>query len=557
MEKFRLTKNKAFESRQEKPQNIHMKLNILTNRPGKRETAGDTLALILIVTLAAIFRVLCSFSNEFWLDEIWSIKGVSGLAGIGGVFTDFISDNNHPLNSIYLFFINKLELNLFENLSYLICRSLSILCGTLSVLLAYRLGNRFETKCGRVFCLITALSYIQILYSSEARGYAGAVFASLLSADILLGSRDRLFITKMSPRDDRASKAESKTSQSWTVNPELGSSYIKKISIILLLTSALGLLSHLSYYVFLVSVTIWFVITKDKRDLFKRVLLLIKVMGPSLMLAAILYLNFYRHLSEGSGALGDKTIFILNTISAIFGGPALSVNKPISAVIVVGLLLLFVTIVVAECLRVLKKQDQPALLCFLIAIPVPLVLYYIYAPRVIYPRYFLISITFFLALCAKNLVRLSRTSLVNRVISTCILLGFLINSGIKTYELVVWGRGRPIEAIKLIDSLATSSVTEISAQQDVRAFDSLKFYEDGFQKTRPQYVANRAYPTEWYIVESQDPFENPMPIISPYASHRHCLVGGFNSAELSGFRWFIYRDCEKQGGAEFTGKVTE
>lgn len=533
-----------------------MKINILTNRSGKSERTRDVLALILILTLAAVLRVLCSSSNEFWLDEIWSIKGVSSLAGIGGVFTDFISDNNHPLNSIYLFFINKLGFNLFEKPSYLICRSLSILCGTLSVLLAYRLGNRLETKCGRVFSLIIALSYIQILYSSEARGYAGAVFASLLSADILLGSKDRIFSVKKSSVDDRDSIAELKNSQSWTVNPELRSSYIRKVSITLLLASALGLLSHLSYYVFLVSVTIWFVTTNDKRDLFHRALLLIKVMGPSLILAVILYLTFYRHLSEGSGALGEKTIFILNTISAIFGGPALSVNKPISAVVVVGLLLLFVTIVVTECLRVLKKQDHSALLCFLIAIPVPLVLYYIYAPRVIYPRYFLVSITFFLALCANNLVRLSRTSLINRVISTGLLLGFLINSGIKTYELIIWGRGRPIEAINLIDSLATSSVTEISAQQDTRAFDSFKFYEDNFKKTSPQYVANRAYPTEWYIVESQDYFESPSSIIEPYAGHRHCLAGRFNSAELSGFRWFIYRDCEKQGGGDVTGEVT-
>lgn len=510
-----------------------------------RETRANHIFLLVVISFAILLRIICASSNEFWLDEIWSIKGVQRLEWLGGVFTKFISDNNHPLNSMYLFLIDALRPDQTQNYWYLITRLPSVLFGAAAVLIAYRLGNQLQPRSGPVFCLIMAFSYIQILYSSEARGYAGAVCAALLAANLLLSFRSRL--------DGYDQAVDGPNHQADILNRDrdihrmaVAQGDQLKLSTTLLITSFLGIFSHLSYVVFLVAAFVWLLLLKTERSIYQRIVMSIKVLGPSIVLSLITYFCFYRYLPEGSGNLGDKTIFILNTISAIYGGPSVSVHEPTLTLVVIGISLLFVTVVLSELIRVFIIKDEATLLFFLVAIPVPLVLYYIYAPRVIYPRYFLVSITFFLGLCANNLVRLYSVSIVNRILSILLLALFLGNSLLKSYDLVRWGRGTPLEVIKLIDSATLSSIASISAQQDARAFDTIGFYQAQFRRIKPEYVPNRARATEWYLVDSQDPFEVPSQAISPYAGYQHCLKESFNSADLSGFRWFVYQDCSTQ-----------
>ncbi len=510
-----------------------------------REARASQRLLLAAIPLAILLRIICASSNEFWLDEIWSIKGVQSLEWLGGVFTKFISDNNHPLNSIYLFLIDALGPDQTQNYWYLITRLPSVLFGSATIFIAYQLGNCLKPRSGNVFSMMIAFSYLQILYSSEARGYAGAVFAAILGAHILLSSKTLLPVDR-DVIDYKGHNIAGGTSGDGASNLELKESDFFKVSTKLFVISVIGLLSHLSYVVFLVAASVWLFLIRDKQSLVQRALVSIKLLAPSLGFAGALFVLFYRHLPKGSGALGDKTIFILNTISAIFGGPEISVHAPVATLVVLGLALVFVILVLVEGIKAIKKQDQATLLFFLVAIPVPLVLYYIYAPRVIYPRYFLVSITFFLGLCANNLVRLYSVSIVNRILSILLLALFLGNSLLKSYDLVRWGRGAPLEVVKLIDSETLSSVASISAQQDARAFDTIGFYQAQFSRIKPEYIPNRARATEWYLVDSQDPFEVPGQAISPYAGYQHCLKGSFNSAELSGFRWFVYQDCSTQ-----------
>ena len=90
---------------------------------------AETLLLIGILVLGFGLR-LWAATGDLWFDEIWTVRSVQGLAGAGEIFTQWISDNNHPLNSLYVFWL--------QEQTHAVCvRSFSIAVGTGSILAAY------------------------------------------------------------------------------------------------------------------------------------------------------------------------------------------------------------------------------------------------------------------------------------------------------------------------------------------------------------------------------------------------------------------------------------
>ncbi|HEV8232999.1 MAG TPA: hypothetical protein VGP84_00320, partial [Gemmatimonadaceae bacterium] len=65
---------------------------------------SSRVAVAVIVALALAVRVLAG-TNELWLDEIWSYVLAHRLTSPVGVFTAIHHDNNHYLNTLYLYAI--------------------------------------------------------------------------------------------------------------------------------------------------------------------------------------------------------------------------------------------------------------------------------------------------------------------------------------------------------------------------------------------------------------------------------------------------------------------
>jgi hypothetical protein len=59
-----------------------------------------------VFLLAAIIRIVAAF-NDLWLDEIWSIELVRELRSALGVFTQTHHDNNHYLNSLFIYVLGQ------------------------------------------------------------------------------------------------------------------------------------------------------------------------------------------------------------------------------------------------------------------------------------------------------------------------------------------------------------------------------------------------------------------------------------------------------------------
>ncbi|TIT25126.1 MAG: hypothetical protein E5W81_04450 [Mesorhizobium sp.] len=67
-------------------------------------TAGSLLAALVIAVTGLVLRLLGA-RGDLWLDEIWSFALIEPLTSIDQIFWRVNHDNNHFLNSVYLYLI--------------------------------------------------------------------------------------------------------------------------------------------------------------------------------------------------------------------------------------------------------------------------------------------------------------------------------------------------------------------------------------------------------------------------------------------------------------------
>src|ERR1700730_12871129 len=132
---------------------------------------------ILIVAFAAVIRIRAA-QNDLWMDEIWSLDFAATISSPAEVFTKIHHDNNHYLTTLWFYFMGP-------HSSSLVYRLPSIIAGIGTVILAGLIGHT-RSKATTIFAMVvTAASYVMILYSSEARGQAQVIFCSFLSYYLL------------------------------------------------------------------------------------------------------------------------------------------------------------------------------------------------------------------------------------------------------------------------------------------------------------------------------------------------------------------------------------
>jgi hypothetical protein len=134
---------------------------------------------VLGLTIAGfVLRLLCA-RGDLWLDEIWSIENLEHVPNIGGIFWGISQDNNHILNSLWLWFVGP-------NATPIVVRLEAIVLGTLTI----PVGARFCARSGTVAAIaggaaLVAGSAIFVHYGSEARGFAGLILMTFVAAEAL------------------------------------------------------------------------------------------------------------------------------------------------------------------------------------------------------------------------------------------------------------------------------------------------------------------------------------------------------------------------------------
>jgi len=134
---------------------------------------------VLIVALGVALRVQGA-QGDLWQDEIWSLNHATAMTAWHEVFWNVIHDNNHPLNTLYMYLTGPDQ-------APWVYRLASIIGGALSILAAGWAVGREGGGRVLVAMLLAAVLYPLVHFGSEARGYA----LMILFAYIAFGAVDR------------------------------------------------------------------------------------------------------------------------------------------------------------------------------------------------------------------------------------------------------------------------------------------------------------------------------------------------------------------------------
>jgi hypothetical protein len=130
-------------------------------------------AVYAIAAAGFLLRWICAH-GDLWFDEAWSaVQARDALTPIG-VFTGINHDNNHHFNSVWMQTIG------FGGWPPLV-RLLSILSGSIAILVAARIAEPRGRTTMLVTALLFAISPLLVTMGSEARGYASMTLAMLVA----------------------------------------------------------------------------------------------------------------------------------------------------------------------------------------------------------------------------------------------------------------------------------------------------------------------------------------------------------------------------------------
>lgn len=132
-------------------------------------------AVFALTVVGFVLRLLCA-RGDLWLDEIWSIQNLAHIHNIGEIFWGISQDNNHILNSLWLWFAGP-------NAAPIVIRFEAAVLGSLTIPVAAKFCARSGPVAALAGAALVAGGGIFVHYGSEARGYAGLILMTFLAAE--------------------------------------------------------------------------------------------------------------------------------------------------------------------------------------------------------------------------------------------------------------------------------------------------------------------------------------------------------------------------------------
>jgi hypothetical protein len=455
------------------------------------------LALLVIVALAAALRFRAAM-DDLWLDELISLSFAFHCHSIRDIFTTFLVDNNNPLNTFYLYMQGE------RFPSPLRARMMSILFGIASVPVAYWVGRHRPRSLRLLFALLLAVNDPLIHFSSEARGYSGAIFAGLLAYGAVVR-----FVARPRFR--------------WVA--------------LAFLAVFVGGLSHLTFGIVWVLLVIWSLVLLLRRFRIPTALRLCTYLhAPALLVWIPLYFGFVRHLSIPGSPTNTPASQVRLLLALTLGWP-FHAGWNILAIIA-ALLAVSAWFVVAR-----RRSGHLEWLFHALVIILPMVGVLFLPPTYVFARHLLFTVPFLLQWLAILAVRLSRTPPCALFAGTLVLL-YLLGQSVLISRFFKVGRGNISGAVAYILAHDPSPVIVISSDHYAREVMEFPYMEsllppDRILQSTPVPGAPRG--PNWFVVhrEGGDP-PGPAATVSQLGD-RYVRVAVFPCSLLSGQAWNLYQ----------------
>ncbi len=455
-------------------------------------------APLAAITLAALALRLAAARGDLWLDEIWSLQLISDLPGPLDIVLGLPNDNNHILNSLWLWAVGA-------QAPPLLLRLQSILCGTAAVPVAALLARRtMGARAGLIAATTIAFGYIFVVYSSEARGYAGLILCALLC---LLFADQWLDEPTQEPALQRFA-----------------------------LVGAIGMFCHLTMLLplaLMCAAATWHLLRTDKRPWSAIARLASAATLAVLPALACLAISAWRSMSLIRGHQNDFFLWQLTTGLGDLARFTLGLPQDWSLTLCASLMGLI-------ALAAIWGADarKRALLCA-VFIGFPLAAIVAHIPNVGFARFHLfMGLVLALAL-AGLLSALSQ----RRLWLACALGGLMLaGQAMLLTTLLGDGRGQPSAAVAMMEADGPAQVASNMPREAIRL---LRFYQRDALLTPAE--PDCANPPRWQLIfVAQGWYGEPLgqqkpPFGPPTCPHAYERVGSWPTAPLTGSRLDLYR----------------
>lgn len=452
-----------------------------------------------IVVLAAAVRLAAS-GGDFWLDEIWSWTFARQAASALDVFTRFPHDNNHLLNTLFLYLLG-------EQRSWVIYRIPAVLAGVGSVILAGLIGCRTSRLAGLTAMVLTGGSFVLVLYGSEARGYGPLVFFALLSFYV-------------------ADRYVARTG--WA------------LAACFALSTALGMLSHLTFLHAYLALLLWtgWRLALRRRSWPSAVANATRLHVAPLLAITALYFGFIRRMQVGGGPPYSVLGVLNSALSLSIGGPESGAAAVLAACGAAAVLL-------ASLVVLARRHPDEAIFFGVVIVLSPALLLLLQRPPALFVRYFLVPMVFFLLLVSGLLARVYSWGAPCKVVYGVALLGFLYGNSVHVTQLFRHGRGGYQAAVQYMADRSLGSVVSIGGDHDFRSAMVVDFYARALPAHKQAvYYDRESWPpggSEWFLIQRQVRGSAPPPAIVVRGSH-YRLMQDYPSSALSGWHWYVYHN---------------
>lgn len=470
-------------------------------------------ALIGIALLALALRVVAA-SNDFWLDEVWTWMTTLQMESASDVLFRIRDENNHFLNTLWIY-------GLGPNASVMAYRFGSVVAGTLSVVVAGLMGARRSATAGWACSLLMATSYLQVHYSSEARGY-GAVVCLSLTAFWLL----ERCVQQPSARHDWAFAS----------------------------VCVLGILAQPMFVYAYGSLGVWWLIQAwpQRAQLRRWIASGCRCHLLPVAFGAWLYAINVRHMVNGGGPIDPLLDVLAQTLSLTVGGPFAS--WPMKVVAVLALLMLAMAL-----WRMARAGDGRWVFLTLVIAIMPALLLIVVNRSEIYPRYFVISAAFATVALGLMLAEGCQQAGRWRWASACLLVLIVSGNLGHVERLARFGRGSYRATLAWMFEQSSSGPLLVGSDHDFRNQMLLSFHQQFFER-RIIYFDGQHWPPsgpDWFIahrIEQGQEFDQK---ILPNRRTEYRLMRVVPYAGLSGWEWAIYRRDDRATEADSNATASQ
>lgn len=415
--------------------------------------------LAVIAVIGFVLR-LSGAAGDLWLDEVWSLSLLDGVTSLDQIFWRINHDNNHFLNSAWLYLAGP-------DAPFILYRVPSIIIGTATVFAAAAVVADRGRPTQLIAALLFAVSYPIVNSGSEARGYSGLILFTLLAIWAL---QRRL--------DGRGS--------SWTL-----------AAVVLL-----GFLSHLNMIatvLVLVAWTVWTLLRRGERPvraLTSTVTIFLPAFLAVLPLGGVMAYGAWTYGMTIGGFEPFTLQYFLSgagNMAAYFLGLPRWLPKP--------LLILFALLIAGWAAWAAPGSRTRLYLLGIIAIP--LLMLVLQLPNLRFPRYYLLSVILLLLCLAEVIGRGIAAGGWRRGVAVVALVAYLGSNGVSLWRFLDYGRGT------YADVLAEMTWDDDASYASSNAFRTemmIDFYarRAGQDTTLVRLADMCTRRPQWFILEVRD-----------------------------------------------------